>query len=482
MNEPLKKAILYLRVSTEEQVENFSLKTQEEICMREAQYRGYVVDKVFREEGRSAKTITGRSILIELLGYCQKNKKEVGAVIIYKTDRLSRQIFDYLVIQQKLSNLGIKLISATEPTDDTPMGKFLGNFFAQIAQLDNDVRSERARNGMRARFKLGLYSGHPPIGYLSLDGVVLKDEKTFEKVKKIWDLMSTGTKSLREITSIMNDWGIPTRPQTISRIFHSKFYMGVLYSPTYQEEVQGQHVPMITREQFNKVQVILDNRRPKHPFLFRRNQLNPDFPLRRLLTCGKCETLFTGAWSSGRNSRYAYYFCRQAKICRSANIPIKHIHQALLDLLETITITSYGKEIFLQLVKNEYMKRFSIIDKKRMNSKRHLEKLHELKRSLIQKHLSGIYSDEIFREQCEQLDDNIKAIKVITNNDRLQRYTIERASEYITKSMTELENTYRNSEVSQKKDLISFLFPYGFKWNYPGLSFSKINSLFRVVE
>src|SRR5476649_2629262 len=86
-----KKAIIYLRVSTEEQVDNFSLGTQEEICTREAQRRNYEVVKIFREEGKSAKTITGRPVLIELLEFCRKNKKILDAVIIYRLDRMSRQ-------------------------------------------------------------------------------------------------------------------------------------------------------------------------------------------------------------------------------------------------------------------------------------------------------------------------------------------------------------------------------------------------------
>jgi site-specific DNA recombinase len=62
-------AVVYLRVSTEEQVENYSLDTQAEICQKEAERRGLGLIKVFREEGRSAKNIQGRPTLIELLEY-----------------------------------------------------------------------------------------------------------------------------------------------------------------------------------------------------------------------------------------------------------------------------------------------------------------------------------------------------------------------------------------------------------------------------
>ena len=62
-----KRAILYLRVSTEEQVDNFSLETQEEICRKEAEKRGFEIVEIFKEEGRSAKNIIGRPVIIVLL-------------------------------------------------------------------------------------------------------------------------------------------------------------------------------------------------------------------------------------------------------------------------------------------------------------------------------------------------------------------------------------------------------------------------------
>lgn len=70
-------AVVYLRVSTEEQVDNYSLDTQEDICKKEADRKALTVVKIFREEGRSAKTINGRPALIEMLEYCRKNKKRL---------------------------------------------------------------------------------------------------------------------------------------------------------------------------------------------------------------------------------------------------------------------------------------------------------------------------------------------------------------------------------------------------------------------
>ena len=136
------KAILYLRVSTEEQVDNFSLDTQEELCRKEAEKRGYQVTQVFREEGRSAKNISGRPILISLLEYCRKHKREVQALFVYRLDRVSRITADYLAIRKKLGEQDVTIVSATEPTGDSPTEKLVETILAGFAQLDNDIRSQ----------------------------------------------------------------------------------------------------------------------------------------------------------------------------------------------------------------------------------------------------------------------------------------------------------------------------------------------------
>src|SRR3989344_205321 len=293
-----KKAILYLRVSTEEQVDNFSLDSQEEICRKEAEKRGYEIIDVFKEEGRSAKNISGRPVLISLLEYCRKNKNKVQAVFVYRLDRVSRQTADYLAIRKKLLENGVNILSATEPTGDSPTEKLVETILAGFAQLDNDIRSERAKNGLRARFLSGLLGGgKPPLGYISQAGYSIKDPKSWDKMKKAWDLMATGTKATKEMAEIMNSWGLREvhgkrefylRSQSTCRIFRSKFYAGFLVSERYPEEVRGQHVPLITEDQFYKVQAILDGRNPNKIALAKRNFENKEFPLRRVVKCAFC--------------------------------------------------------------------------------------------------------------------------------------------------------------------------------------------------
>jgi len=329
-------AIIYLRVSTEEQVDNFSLDTQEELCRKEALRRGFRVIKIFREEGKSAKTIIGRPELLDLLRYCSKNKKTLGAVVIYRLDRLSRQTSDYLSIRKSLISYDIELISASEPTGTSPTDTLLETIMASFAQHDNDVRSERTRNGMHARFKSGLITRKPPLGYMmDLNKFPIEDPECWDKMVHIWDLMAVGNTSLIEITKIMNELGLYTthkgrmlklKVPTVQKMLRNKFYAGILTSNTYKEEVQGQHRPMISLEQFYKVQDALDARRVNQPIVnVKRVRNNKVFPLRRIIKCSECGMGITAGWSKGRTKDYPYYRCSGR--CHSISIRAEKLEE-----------------------------------------------------------------------------------------------------------------------------------------------------------
>ena len=367
------KGIIYLRVSTEEQVDNFSLDTQQDICLKEAQRRGIEIVKIFREEGRSAKTITGRPVLIDLLEFCRKNKRTLDAVMVYRLDRMSRQTADYLAIRKKLVECNIALLSATEPTGNSPTEKLVETMLAGFAQLDNDVRSERTKNGLRARFLAGLTNGTAPLGYISQNGYVVKDPKTWDKMKKAWDLVATGKIPLRQMADIMNDLGLRQklkgkeyllRSQTLSRLFRNKFYAGIITSSKYPEEVKGQHVPMITEAHFYRVQAILDGRNTNiNVPLPKRNRDHSDFPLRKLVKCGKCGASFTGAWSKGKMKKYAYYFC--PKRCGAPSIQAYEVDLLTVKFLQDITPTEECLNAFIALLRGTYYKRVAALQKRK---------------------------------------------------------------------------------------------------------------------
>jgi len=116
------KAVIYVRVSTEEQTQNYSLESQEKECRAYALRRNFEVDRVFREEGASGKTIAGRPTLKELLSYCSNKGCGISVVLVYKFDRWARNTSEGLGLMSLLAKYGIEIQSITEPTENNAMG------------------------------------------------------------------------------------------------------------------------------------------------------------------------------------------------------------------------------------------------------------------------------------------------------------------------------------------------------------------------
>ncbi len=486
------RAVMYIRVSSEEQVENYSLSTQEDICAKEAVRRKLTIVETFREEGRSAKTIQGRPALIKMLEYCRKNKKQLDAVIVYRLDRISRQTADYLVIRKKLAECDITLMSASEPTGNSPTEKFVETMLAGFAQMDNDVRGERARNGLRARFLSGLPMSYTPIGYLNENGYVAKDPETFEALKKAWELMATGTKSLREMAKHLDGQGLKVRyrsgkefkikGQTIQRMFRNKFYIGKIVSKKYGQEVQGQHAPMITEELFYQVQAILDGRNVNisKPFA-KKNRDNPEFPLRRIVKCCGCGFSMTAGWSKGKKQRFAYYLCQ--KWCSKAkSVPVEDVETETRQLLRYVSLSSKSLELVTTFLRKTYYHRVSTLQKRREQADDELKKLYETRQSLIEKNLAGIYSDEIFKEQNRLLEDKIALVQITKNDELITKYNIEDVTLFIKDKFKDLVKTYETANLQQKRMLLCSIFPSGLTWSYPGYLNTQISPCYQVMR
>lgn len=161
----IKRIVIYVRVSTVEQAEEGnSLITQQKICREYADKNEYEVVEVFVERGESAKT-ANRTELQRMLQFVANKKNNVNAVVVYKIDRLSRNTDDYSQLRLMLKRYGVSIKSVTEQIEDTPVGRFMENMMANVAQFDNDVRTERCVGGMRNAISEGRYVWTAPVGY-----------------------------------------------------------------------------------------------------------------------------------------------------------------------------------------------------------------------------------------------------------------------------------------------------------------------------
>lgn len=347
----MQTAIAYTRVSSIDQVKDGnSLSTQKCIISEWAKKNDVKVLEWFVEEGESAKT-ADRTKLKEMLKYTIEHCEEIDFLLVYKVDRLSRQTSDYLAIKEILGKRGIKVYSVSEQFDDTPMGKAMEGMSSVFAQLDNDIRAERCKNGMMDGVAAGRWMWPAPIGYINgrdatgKRNIVLDGRDSFVDILRYaWKLVAIGyneTDALKIINNKLEDEGYKRIPkQTFSRMFRNEVYIGVINA--FGKRVQSPTIePLVDADLFYKVLSILNKDKNKGN---KYNKYNPKYPLRGILFCKNGHKM-TASSPKGRNKHYPKYHCMKCS-GKHMNYDVDKVNNQFLDYISNIQMdSSMGKAL-----------------------------------------------------------------------------------------------------------------------------------------
>jgi len=184
----LKRIAIYARRSIYSE-ESESIKMQVEAC-KEYFRREKCEFEVFTDEGFSGSNID-RPAFKRMLN--KIHSKEFDAVVVYKIDRISRNMVDFINLVDDFEKYDVPLISVTEGADPTtPAGKFVMNILASVAEMERANIQQRVTDNMLMLAKQGRWTGgNTPIGYKSIrirNGVYLTiDKDKRELVENIFD-------------------------------------------------------------------------------------------------------------------------------------------------------------------------------------------------------------------------------------------------------------------------------------------------------
>lgn len=479
-----KIAVCYIRVSSEEQVKNYSLGNQADKCKEYCKNNGYELLKIFRDEGKSAVSLV-RPALIELLEYCKQNKGKVTAVIIYKIDRMSRSTYDYLEIKRRLASYGVTIVSITEPTDSSPTGEFLETLMAAQARLDNAIKSERTKDGMTKRLESGLPTNPLSVGYKYAPGdndknYPVRDDPRFTLLQQAGYDYMTGIYTKKQIATLLNNKGFTTRnaqkvgSQFISKFFANEFYRGIIFSKVRNKYYTGKYEKMFSDDEWTKIQQVSNGNsytaQPK-----KRN--NPDFPLRHFIISARTGKPISGAWSKGRSKKYAYYRLPG----ESESISTEVLENEFVCLLESIKPSKQTLERFSGILKAKYNKRYQEITSGISIVNKELEELQNQQKVLVEKNLTGVYDDELFTERNEELKDKIAVKKLQITEGSIDKLDIETICTFAEHFITNLSQTWRTADLDTKQRIQEIIFPNGVVYDFPGLRINSLSCLFEVL-
>ncbi len=424
----MKRAVIYLRVSTERQArmgggaEGYSIPSQRQACERAAADLDATVVEEYVDAGESARA-ADRPQLQALLDRLQA-RQDVDYVIVHKIDRLARNRHDDARIALQIHEAGAALISATENIDQTPSGKLLHGIMATIAEFYSSNLANEAKKGLVQKAKEGGTPGYAPIGYLNTirrtDGheirTVEPDPERAEHVTWAFEAFASGQHTLTSLTEALEDRGLRTRrtrkfaskPLQRSKVhtmLRNRYYIGIVHYAGV--DYDGMHKPLIDIGTFQLVQDILDAHRQSGERSYRHQHY-----LKGSLFCGHCRSMIGLTHTTNRHgTRYAYFYCigRQHKRtnCNEPYLATDAVEEAVENYYRTVqlTPTSAGGVRDSLVEEIERTQRLARRDVKRQ--KKTLTRLDHERRTLLQAHYAGavpldLLKDEQARIQREQ--------------------------------------------------------------------------------
>ncbi len=433
---------------------------QEKVCREYAEKNGYKVLHAFIEEGESAKT-THRTELQKLLRYATENRNRISVLIIHKIDRLSRDMFDFSDLVRVFVALGIEIKSATENFDNTPIGKFVKNLLASVAQLDNDVRSDRTSSGMRSAVKEGRWCWKAPIGYRNardaLNKATLLPSEDAPFIQEAFQLAETGLYKQIHIAKELKRKGFErATANLINRILRNPLYASVIRVGWFPEAIKALHQPLVSVETFTKVQLLLDGKRP---FITPRTYNNPNFPLRNFVRCPKCGEKLTAGWSTGRNKkRYAYYHCRSGKC--SLNVKKDTLESRFIEYLKSVQ----PKEDILALFKAIVLDRWECVRADEVKERNRVETelvTLEKERDIIEGlKIKNVFDDATYQRRSAELTGRIDQKQAELEDTKIELCDdIEGCLEYCGFFVSNVSNLWQDAGLDLKQRFQTIVFP-----------------------
>ena len=344
INDSLKRAALYSRVSTEEQaMHGVSLDAQKERLLSYANENGLSVIDIYVDEGVSArKRYTKRPEFMRMLEDVRSHKIDV--VLFIKLDRWFRNIADYYEVQAILDKYNVSWVATDEDYDTTTAnGRLALNIKLAIAQDESDRTSERIKFVFQNMVKdKRIISGRIPMGYVSVDKRAVIDEEKAEIVRETFKHYIDCRSMKATARHILDKYGVNIDLSTMKRMLTNTWYIGEAYG------IKDFCPPIIDEDTFNLSSSIVKVRAEK----FDGTRSDRVYLFTGLIFCSSCGHRMTtyscaNKTKDGHGKIFIYYRCpgHTARVCDME----KQINQDKLEKWLLDNIKSEAEQYILQI-------------------------------------------------------------------------------------------------------------------------------------
>ncbi|MCT4593753.1 MAG: recombinase family protein [Anaeromicrobium sp.] len=447
---------VYVRVSTEKEIQDSSMAHQEEFFKKYVKEKGFTIYKIYKDR-ESACSLKNRMGLKKLIK--DSEEKKFNIVLTKSISRFARNTLEGLTIIRKFKEENIRFITIEDSFDSNEYDEFTFTILLSLAQKESQKISERISFGKLCRAREGYFNGSVvPYGYMKLDKntILPKEDMSTLVVKKIFNMYARG-EGLASIVRYLNHNRYPTPSQsrgmaqknrwyesTIRNILSNEFYIGnliqnksktknLLTKKRYKKE-KGEficrvktHQPIIDEDLFYEVQEKLrSNKYMKYP----KTSL-----FSNILYCQKCGHKMYYRKNT-KNYLCSTYIKRGKVICPGVSMK-EHIL----------------KEKIINEMKGEFFKKISCYDKFEIektikNINKNIEIIKNKENRLLDNLLENVIDRDTYRGKKSILENEMKLYekekeeisKRVNSTDKIYPINRKFISEHIKKVIVAEEN------------------------------------------
>ena len=357
------KGACYVRVSTDNQLENYSIEEQPDRLKAYCKAKDIQIVKIYTDGGYSGGNVN-RPALQQMLQDIDKGL--IDSVIVYKLDRLSRSQKDTLMlIEDCFLAKNVDFVSVNENFDtSTPFGRAMIGILSVFAQLEKDQITERFTMGRIGRAKNGYFhgGGNAPTGYDYIDGELVINDYEAIQVKDLYNRFLKGYSIHNCWQYMQQKYGGWSNEVSVRNVLKNELYIGKVKFKGVA--YQGNHQPIISEETFRQVQDLFNSSR-RASDTFKRSPFKASTLLSSLVYCGKC-----GARFHGEHGNYSCYSRTKGDKkyivdpnCKNKKWKIEELDRLVLDYIMRLDFSKLKSGHPVPVPVTDYSIRLNEIDK-----------------------------------------------------------------------------------------------------------------------
>jgi site-specific DNA recombinase len=498
----LRRAVVYLRVSTAQQAETdrdkegFSIPAQRDACYRKAEALGAQVVEEYIDRGESARSADRPALQALLQRLVEQH--DIDLVVVHKVDRLARSREDDVAINLAIRASGAQLVSVSENIDETPSGMLLHGIMSSIAEFYSANLAAEALKGMNQKAKKGGTPTKAPVGYLNVrettaDGYEIRtiavDPDRAEHVTWAFEAYASGAYSVRQLTEALSERGLRTKrvgtrggkPISnghIAKMLSNPYYVGTV---TFRGvEYQGTHQPIVGPEIFARVQAVLESRRHQGE-----KQREHAHYLKSTILCGRCGSRLCFTRSRGQGGGlYDYFFClgrhQRRTGCELPYLSAANIEAAIEDHYATVTLP----ESRLGQIRDAVRRGMRQLNHQNLaeatRQEKRLVRLRAEREKVLQAHLADAIPIDLLKAEQDRITREMAEAEIVLAASEQHIETIEANLDLALAMIRDCQTAYRAAGQATRRQFNQLFFEY-IEVDVDGATGSKLAEPFEAL-